>query len=148
MVREQSTSGYQLQFERHENFLAATVTGENNAQNVLAYMQDIVEECRREECFRVLIHECLEGPRLDSFEVFSIASEGAMQAHGVFSAVAYVDEGMGDMADFVETVAVNRGFPIKTFATVADAERWLRRQTGAADEKNLFEEHNSRNPYR
>ncbi len=30
-----------------------------------------------------------------------------------------------DLMKFAETVAVNRGLPVKVFASVSDAERWL-----------------------
>jgi hypothetical protein len=80
---------------------------------VAAYLRDVVEECRTRNCFRVLIEERLEGPRLQLMDVFSVAAEGAMMALGVFQTIAYVDERMGKMAEFAETVAVNRGMPVR-----------------------------------
>ncbi len=41
--------------------------------------------------------------------------------------MAYVDlNAEGDVMRFAEDVAVNRGFPVKVFPTVAAAEEWLR----------------------
>jgi hypothetical protein len=37
--------------------------------------------------------------------------------------------------------------PVKIFPSVAEAEQWLQRQKEGADEKDLFEQHNSRNQY-
>ena len=85
-------------------------------------MDDILAECQRRDCFRLLIEECLDGPRLQALEVFSIASEGSMKLLGIFEAIAYVEANMGELRDFVETVALNRGMPIATFETVADAQ--------------------------
>ena len=139
---------YQLEMEQRANYLFVRVSGQNSAETVNNYMQDIVRACEARACFRVLIDEQLIGDRLDTMEVFSLASDGAMRALGVFQAIAYVDQRMGQMAAFAETVAVNRGMPFKTFSSVAAAEEWLLRQNEAADGKEIFEKHNSRNPFR
>ena len=115
--------------------------GSNSADVVSQYMRDVLHECQKEECFRVLIDERLEGERLNAGDVFEVASEGAMNALGVFQAVAYVDERMGVMADFAETVAINRGMPVKVFRSVVDAERWLVDQVEGSDEQFIFRDH-------
>lgn len=74
-----------------------------------SYLQDVVAACQERDCFRVLIDEQLDGDRLDTLEIFSLTSEGAMRSLGIFQAIAYVDPLMGAMAKFAETVAVNRG---------------------------------------
>lgn len=117
---------YQIEFETAPHFLRATVTGTNSAHAVMSYLDDIVKECQSQDCFRVLIDEQLEGPRLAADDVFQIVSEGAMKAIGIMDAVAFVDPKMGDMARFAETLAVNRGMPAKAFESVAAAEEWLR----------------------
>ena len=86
------------------------------------------EECLRRHRTRVLIVEKLDGPRLDVMDVFSIASEGSLNALGEFDAMAYVDPRMGAMGEFAETVAVNRGMPVAFFNNVGQAERWLLEQ--------------------
>ena len=129
---------YKINFKKHDEFLQATVTGKNEANIVSAYLADILAECQRQSCFCVLIDEQLEGERLDASEVFDIASAGAQQALGVFQAVAYVEESMGAMAEFAETVAINRGMPVRVFRTVAEAEHWLIAQTEGEDEQYIF----------
>lgn len=129
---------YELRFERRPDYLHATVTGDNNREVVAAYMEDIVAECKKRDCFRVLIEERLQGPRLQAMEVFSLASEGSMKVLGVFDAIAYVDEEMGELGDFVETVAVNRGLPIGIFGTVGEARDWLAKHKPGADDANIF----------
>lgn len=129
---------YEVSVERRRRFIHVTVRGENRPNVVSRYLRDIVEECRRQDCYRVLIEEKLQGPRLGAGDVFEIASEGATEALGVLQAVAYVDEKMGDMAEFAETVAINRGMPVKTFASVADAEEWLDSQIEGPDEQHIF----------
>jgi hypothetical protein len=118
----------EVAFEQHPTYLHATVTGNNSRESVQQYMDDVLAECKKQQCFRVLIEERLEGPRLDAMDVFAMVSEGSMRVLGVFEAVAYVDPEMGNLKDFAESVAVNRGLPFSTFNSVADAEKWLREQ--------------------
>jgi hypothetical protein len=74
--------------------------------------------------YTLTIH--LEGPRLGLMDVFKIASEGSIDAHGTFQAFAYVDvNAQGDLMQFAETVAANRRMPVAIFSNVADAEQWL-----------------------
>jgi hypothetical protein len=139
---------YELEIEPRADYLYIRVTGKNSAETVSSYTQDVVAACRAHECFRVLIDEQLDGERLDTLEIFSLTSEGAMRALGIFQAIAYVDTRMGEMAAFAETVVVNRGMPFKSFSSVAAAEQWLLRQDEGSGEKGIFEDHNSRNPFR
>ncbi len=122
------------------DYIAATITGTNSRTAVAQYLQEVLAESVRQDCFRVLIDERLEGPRLDVMEVFAVVSEGSMKALGRFEAMAYVDEQMGDMASFAETVAINRGMPIAVFDNLEDARAWLSRQKPGADEQNIFRE--------
>lgn len=118
----------EVTFERHPAYLHATVTGDNSRESVQQYMEDVLAECKKQQCFRLLIEERLAGPRLDAMDVFAMVSEGSMRALGVFEAVAYVDSEMGNLKDFAESVAVNRGLPFSTFFSVAEAEKWLHEQ--------------------
>lgn len=129
---------YQVTFGKRSNFISATVTGDNSRDVVPLYMTDILDECTRLDCFRVLIDERLGGPRLDAMDVFSMVAEGSMKAIGKFDAIAYVDEKMGQMADFAETVAVNRGMPLAMFDNLEDAEAWLCEQDSGSDQKHIF----------
>jgi hypothetical protein len=85
-----------------------------------------MRECTARSVPRVLIEERLEGPRLGMMEVFSLASKGSVRFQRTLEAMAYVDvHAEGDLMSFAEDVAVNRGFPVKIFASVAAAEQWL-----------------------
>ena len=129
---------YEVTVEKRDDYLLFEVTGENTSANVHAYLADMLDTCEKHDCFRVLVHESLKGPRLREDDVFDIASEGAMKALGIFQAVAYVDEQMGDMSYFLETVAINRGMPIKVFQTVAHAEHWLEHELEGTGEHEIF----------
>ena len=140
-------ANYDLETERRAGYLLFRVTGPNSAETVKNYMQEVVAICNESDCFRALIEEQLEGDRLDVQQIFSLTSEGAMDALGIFQAITYVDPRMGEMAKFAETVAVNRGMPMKAFVSVVEAERWLLRQNAGTAEKQLFEDQNSRDPF-
>ena len=117
---------YKLTIHQKSNYLHAIVTGPNNRENVQRYLQEVRGECIARSCYRVLVEERLEGPRIGAMDVFQIAAQGSSKASGTFQAIAYVDVNAdGDLMKFAETVAVNRGIPVAVFATVADAERWL-----------------------
>ena len=129
---------YNVEFDNRASYVYALVTGSNNAETIFAYMDEVTARCEELDCFRVLVHECLVGPRLSPMEVFDIISEGAMRALGKFDAVAFVDEKMGDVSSFAENVAINRGMPIAMFPSVAAAEVWISQMEGDSDSQRIF----------
>jgi hypothetical protein len=117
---------YELTTHQRPTYLHIIVTGQNTRENVMQYMEDIMRECTKRNCGKVLIEERLEGARLGTFDVFSMVSEGARRFVGMLKAMAYVDvNGDSGLMQFAENVAVNRGIPIQIFSNVSDAERWL-----------------------
>jgi len=119
---------YQLKIEKKPSYLHAIVTGQNDADNVRAYLDELRGECIARGCFRVLIEEHLEGPRLKTLDVFEVIFKGSNQAVGLYTAIAYVDlNAEGDLMKFAQAAAVNRGLPVSIFSTVAEAEQWISR---------------------
>ena len=119
---------YQLQISDKPGYLHVVVSGENSRENVTRYMEELIRECTLRQCFRVLVEERLEGPRLGTLEVFEMVSAGSTRFLRTLKAMAYVDvnaDGI-EMMRFAENVAVNRAFPVRTFTTVAAAESWLK----------------------
>ena len=118
---------YKVTFEQMAGYLHAFITGTNSKQNVMGYLADILNECRTRNCFRVLIEEHLEGPRLDMTDIYEIASQGQGLAPGRRPIIAYVDANATSASNmkFAEDVAVNRGIFVRVFPSVADARRWL-----------------------
>jgi len=118
---------YTLTLHHHPGYLHAIVTGQNSPENVMSYLEQLVQECAARNCWRVLVEERLEGPRLGAAEVFRIASQGSIRHPGRIQAMAYVDVyAEADLMKFAEDVAVNRAFPVRVFSTVDEAEQWLR----------------------
>ena len=130
---------YKVTYQQRQGYLHATITGENSVDAVAGYLNDILEECKQRECYCALIDEQLEGPRLGVDAVFSLASEGAMNAIGIFHAIAFVDEKMGHMAEFAENIAVNRGMPVRAFPTIGHAEEWLKTLVEGPEEQGIFD---------
>lgn len=117
---------YQLTITEKPGYLHCIVTGKNTMENVAAYFQELARECAARNCFRVLIEEHLVGRRLETWDVYQLASEGSARNLGKFQAIAYVDvNAEGDLMKFAETVASNRGLPMMVFATVPEAESWI-----------------------
>src|SRR5512136_2534738 len=117
---------YTLTIHPKPTYLHAVVTGQNSRENVERYLADVLRECTTHNCYRVLIEERLEGPRLQTVDVFEIAMEASRSAREKMKAIAYVDVNAdSELMHFAETVAVNRGVPVAVFSTLADAERWL-----------------------
>ncbi len=123
---ERSFMTYKLTIHQKPAYLHAIVTGRNTRENVARYLEELHGECIARNCFRVLVEERLEGPRLGAMDVFQIVAEGSGKVDRPYTAFAYVDvNAKGELMQFAETVAVNRGLPVVVFATVADAEKWV-----------------------
>jgi hypothetical protein len=75
---------YELRIDQKPTYLHALVTGRNSRETVARYLEDIFQARRARQCFRVLIEERLQGPRLGTLDVFTIVSEGSSRAPGVF----------------------------------------------------------------
>ena len=116
---------YKLTIDHKPAYLHVAVSGRNSGETVVRYLEEVIRECTTRRCFRVLIEERLEGPRLGTIEVFGMVSKGA-RFQRTLEAMAYVDlNAEGDVMRFAEDVAVNRGFPVRVFPTVAAAEERL-----------------------
>jgi len=117
---------FQVRIDERPTYLHVTVSGDNSLDSVAGYMEQVLRECTARQCFRVLVEERLEGPRLGTLQVFGLVSKGSERLRGVLQAMAYVDvNATGDLMGFAENVAVNRAVPVRVFASVAAAE-WLR----------------------
>lgn len=120
---------YRLTITPRPDYLHAVVIGVNSRETVERYLAEVLRECQARGARRLLIEERLEGPRLQTVDVFRIATGGGENAQGQFDAIAYVDANAeGGLMKFAETVATNRGLPVAVFNTVDQAVRWLQEQ--------------------
>lgn len=121
---------YNLAFIQEDSYLHVIVTGQNSKETVIQYLNDLLDECVTRKCSKVLIEERLKGPRMKTFPVYEIVSSGVANARGKFTAIAYVDvNAEGDLMQFAETLATNRGLPVTVFSSVAEAKKWLEEYT-------------------
>ena len=117
---------YHLTITQKPAYLHAIVSGQHSKANVVGFLRDVLRECTDRQCFKVLIEERLDGPSLGIVEVFEIVFSGSIEASGKLKAIAYVDaRAEVKLMKFAEDVAVNRAMPLRVFATVAEAEKWL-----------------------
>ena len=117
---------YKLTITQKPTYLHIIVTGQLSEENVLRYFEEIHRECTARNCFRILIEENLDGPRLSVIKVFELVLKESNKSRGLFEAIAYVDvNAVGDSMKFIENVAVNHGLPVTVFSTVVNAEKWL-----------------------
>lgn len=117
---------FELKVEPKHDYLHAVVTGDNSREDVFGYLRELLHACQQRHVTRLLIEERLTGPRLGPVDVFDIAAQGSNEVAGSLTTIAYVDVyAIGDTMKFAENVAVNRGLPVRIFATVAEAEQWL-----------------------
>lgn len=116
---------YEIEFVAKTGYVHAIVTGVNSTENFVRYTTDILDECKRTQNRRVLMEDRLEGPRMSEVDIYLVVIEASKRAAGFYTALAFVDERIGEVRYFAESVAINRGIPIALFSNVADAEEWL-----------------------
>jgi hypothetical protein len=117
---------YELTIIPKIGYIHAVITGQNGPTAVVGYLNELLSEIRIRGCPFVLVEERLEGPRMSMAEVFEVVSRGSEAALGSIKSLAYVDvNSADDTMKFAELVATNRTIPVRVFATVREAERWL-----------------------
>lgn len=118
---------YGVQVDPKGSYLHVTVTGQNGRETVIGYFEEIRTACRTRDCYRVLVEERLEGPRFSLADLGQLMAEVAASAGATFEALAYVD--VNAESDAVQRLAgqvTQPGSSVGVFATVPDAERWIR----------------------
>ena len=128
---------YEVTIKERDAFVHATVTGTSSVDALRGFLDEVLAECKRLDHSRVLIEERLIGT-LDIDEIYAVASESARNSLGEYHAVALVADEVGDAAYFAETVASNRGMPVRLFATVGQAEKWLLGLVEGHTEQQIF----------
>jgi hypothetical protein len=119
---------FQTNCERKPGYLHLRVTGDNSPESVAGYLAEIRRKCQEHQCPNVLVEEHLTGPSLKTLAVFETVSAGSEQVWPAIGRIAFVDTNPAhdrSVMQFAETVAVNRGVPLRVFATVDDAVRWM-----------------------
>lgn len=119
---------YRISIEERPGHLFVNVWGRNTTESITRYSNDVREACMRLRHTRVLIVVNLVGENLSMLDVYRSVSAGSELARDMEMRVAYVDpnadRSTGNM-NLAEAVAATRGIDVRTFRSVAEAEKWL-----------------------
>lgn len=127
-IRGDLLMAYELKVIEKPSYLHFIVTGQNSVDTISQYVEDINRICAERKCFRILIEERLDGPRLSITDVFGLVENVTGRTRGMYKTIAYVDvHAESDSMKFAEDACVNRALPLSVFPTVAEAEKWLNR---------------------
>jgi hypothetical protein len=119
---------YSMQLKLEPRFAHFRVTGENTPATVRAYLRELFTTCAQQGLRRVLIEESLDGPRLYSGDVASIAGGVNPRTARLFDQIAYVDVNATDPAlsmEFAGAIAADHGLNIRVFSDLEAARAWL-----------------------
>ena len=117
--------------ELKDGYVHVRVRGNSDVSTTARYMEDMFRACKEHCCTHLLIEEHLEGERITLGDIFQLIGEKIDQLRLALRVVAFVDASGHHSAStltFAENVIVNRGITVSWFATVAEAEAWLRAQ--------------------
>jgi hypothetical protein len=117
---------YHLKIEEHPNYLHASASGKNTAENVLRFLRDAYEACVKRQVTAVLLEMQFEGPALDTGSIYSVIAQRSDTGKQMRK-IAYVAQPDREVskAKFAETVGINRGVNVRLFPDVAAARKWL-----------------------
>lgn len=120
---------YTIQFDYHEKYLSALVSGEKDSLDVsLMFWQEIFDESETKKYKRILISENFKND-ISAIDMY-ILGEKLIELAPKNISVAFVDEQIQqlEMNKFTETVVYNRGGKGKAFADKKEAIKWLLEQ--------------------
>ena len=121
---------YSLDIENKGEYLHAVVRGEKTLANVLSYFEEIYGACLLYHCSKVLIEERLDGPALDTFDIFVIVTKNYTKAKSIDLRLAFVDVHVDrdiQGLKFGENLAHIRGVNVKLFQqyNIDEMVAWL-----------------------
>ena len=116
----------ELEFIQKPSYLHVKIYGLNTEKDIFTYAEEMRKECSKRNCYRLLVEENLQGPRMKAIQVYNVISKISEHFRGIFQQIAYVDiNRKDDMLKFEENLANDRGLPLRVFTTVKEAENWL-----------------------
>lgn len=119
---------YKLDFRYEPAYLYVRATGIRSVENIASLALDYIKACEKHGYNKVLldVRKMTEG--LSTMDAYNLGTKVIERIGGPHPEVkqAVIDlEEKRENFHFVETVLVNRGFNLRFFSKVADAQRWL-----------------------
>jgi hypothetical protein len=133
MPNQDSAVAYSFIVEAKPTYLHARGYGEQTETNTRQFAIDAYQACLQHNMGSLLFEMCFTGKALSVATIYSIVMDRTHDG-STLKSVAYVDNNpahAGEIAEFAETVAINRGVNVRLFESVAAAERWLHDQAVA-----------------
>jgi len=111
-------------FQRKEEYLLLTISGEYEKIEFLSYPALIANECHKEKVFKVLVNALdLKNSNPPTMDRFFLGEEIAkVLGPKIKLAVVWPKK---DINKFAENVAVNRGARVIAASEISEAEKWL-----------------------
>lgn len=120
---------YKLDFTLEPDYLYAKATGNRSADAIFGIAEDSLKACLEHGYNKLLIDvRSMTGRAVATADVYDVGQkflEKFIQYPIKKAAIIDLEEHR-ERLRFLENVLVNRGFDIRVFFKVADAERWLR----------------------
>ncbi len=116
-----------------EGFILVEMKGEFDAPALSEATGQMVELIRETGCSQILMDHRQATPRLSVLEQYERPERAASLGVPKSARIALVHNGSREVYDFIETVAVNRGFVLKTFERVVPAKDWLKNGPGLSE---------------
>ena len=119
---------YKLKTKVQADVLIAIATGLRNLETIVEITKDLKSLCEKHGVTKVLVDtRGLEG-HLSTLEGFSLVTKHfkMLRDFRVIRQAAIVDqESSKERQQFIENVAVNRGYNIRFFGSFGEAREWL-----------------------
>ena len=119
---------FELDITNEQDYLIVQAKGDRSRKDVTALTQKVLDLCAEHQKERVLVDVSGLAGRLKIFESFQIVVDEfpALRKLGILKRIAIMDRDENlQRINFFETVARNRGFNVRAFATRDEATAWL-----------------------
>ena len=119
---------YQIDIRCEPGYLHVQAWGTRSSGNLVSIVKDYFKANEEHGYKKILVDVRSMTGKLSAFDAYRFGNTAAEKAEGVDSSVktAIVDLGENrERFGFLEDAPVNRGFNLRYFSKVADAEQWL-----------------------
>jgi hypothetical protein len=117
-----------IAIEYHQHFIVCRVSGDNTAENVIRYLNEVHDAMEHHRCTKVMVVENLAGRGLGLLQMYTIIRTAKKTILSRPHAIAYIDENPAHelrSMKFAETAALNRFINMRVFTNERQATAWL-----------------------